>query len=67
MKICFDEESDIISISLDDKKEVADSEEVRSGVVLDFDKDGGVIGIEILGDKKRIPLEQLKKFNLEVA
>ncbi len=67
MNIYFDEESDIISISLDDKKEVADSEEVKSGIVLDFDKEGGVIGIEILGAKKRIPLEQLKKFNLEVA
>ena len=67
MNIYFDEESDIISISLDDKKEIVDSEEIRSGVVLDFDKEGQVVGIEILGVKGRIPLEQLKKFNLEVA
>ena len=67
MNIYFDEESDIISISLDDKKEVADSEEIKSEVVLDFDDKGQVIGIEILGVKDRIPLEPLKKFNLEVA
>ena len=67
MNIYFDEESDIISICLDDSKKVADSEEVRSGVVLDFDDQGRVIGIEMLGVKDRIPLEQLKKFNLEVA
>ena len=67
MNIYFDEESDIISISLVDKKEVVDSEEIKSGVVLDFDDKGQVIGIEILGVKGRIPLEQLKKFNLEVA
>ena len=67
MNIYFDEESDIVSISLDDKKKVVDSEEVKSGVVLDFDEDGGVIGIEILGAKNRIPLDRLKKFNLEVA
>ena len=67
MNIYFDEESDIISIALDDKKKVADSEEIKSGIVLDFDDKGQVIGIEILGVKDRIPLEQLKKFNLEVA
>ena len=61
MNIYFDEDSDIISISLDDKKEVADSEEIRSGVVFDFDDKGQVIGIGILGVKERIPLEQLKK------
>ena len=67
MNIYFDEESDIISICLDDSKKVADSEEVRSGIVLDFDDQGRVIGIEMLGVKSRIPLDQLKKFNLEVA
>jgi len=67
MNIYFDEESDIVSISLDDQKEVADSEEIKSGIVLDFDNEDQVIGIEILGVKNYIPLEQLKKFTLEVA
>ncbi|MCY4524043.1 MAG: DUF2283 domain-containing protein [Halobacteriovoraceae bacterium] len=67
MNIRFDEESDVIYIRLDDSKKITDSEEVQSGIVLDFDDKGGVIGIEILGVKKHIPLDQLKKFNLEVA
>ena len=67
MNIYFDEESDIVSISLDDEKKIAESEEVTSGVVLDFDDEGGVIGVEILGVKSRVPLEQLKTFKLAVV
>ena len=67
MNIYFDEESDIVSISLDEKKEIVDSEEIKSGVVLDFDKDGQVVGIEILGVKGRIPLQKLKMCNFKVA
>ena len=67
MKIRFDEESDIIYIRLDDSKKIVDSEEVKSGVVFDFDDQNRIVGIEILGVKRNIPLKQLKNIAFEVA
>ena len=67
MKIHFDEKTDAIFIRLDDSKKIAESQEVEDGVILDFDNQGKVIGIEILQVKNRIPLEQLKEFKFQVA
>ena len=66
MKIHFDEKSDAVYILLDKNKEIIESQEVESGVILDFDDKGQVIGIEIIGVKKRIPVEQLKELTLKV-
>lgn len=67
MKIRFDEESDIIYIRLDDTKKIVDSEEVKNGVVVDFENQNRVVGIEILGVKKNIPLKQLKSIAFELT
>jgi uncharacterized protein YuzE len=47
MKIEYDRQADAIYIRLK-AGIVAESEEVRSGVVLDFDTEGKVLGIEML-------------------
>lgn len=67
MKIFFDEKSDAVFIRLDERKKITDSYEVEKGVILDFDDDGEVIGIEILNVKKRIPLKQLKELKFKIA
>ncbi len=67
MKIYFDEKSDAVFIRLNESKEIADSCEVEKGVVLDFDDNGEVIGIEILNVKRRIPLQQLKELKFKIA
>ena len=67
MKVHFDEKSDAVFIRLDDSKKIIDSQEVESGVILDFDSDGKVIGIEILKVKDRISLEQLKELKFQIA
>lgn len=46
---------------------IVDSEEARPGVVLGYDENDQVVGIEILGVKDRIPLENLKQIQFEVA
>ena len=48
-------------------KKIAESCEVEKGVVLDFDGNGDVIGIEILNVKHRIPLKQLKELKFQIA
>lgn len=48
MKIEYDPKADAMYIHLA-KGEVADTDEVRPGVIMDFDADGRVLGIEMLG------------------
>lgn len=67
MKIYFDEKSDAVFIRLDTSKKITESCEVEKGVVLDFDDNGDVIGIEILNVKQRIPMKQLKELKFQIA
>jgi uncharacterized protein YuzE len=53
MKIEYDQQADAMYIRLR-AGDVAESEEVRPGVVLDFDAQGQVLGIEMLVVSKRI-------------
>ena len=47
MKIEYDPKADAMTIRLAND-EVSDSDEVRPGLVLDFDAQGNVLGIEML-------------------
>ena len=47
MRLKYDEQADVIYILLKDAP-VAESDESRPGVVLDYDAQGEVVGIEIL-------------------
>jgi uncharacterized protein YuzE len=53
MKIKYDHQVDALYIDLADSKSDY-SEEVKPGIVLDFDKDGRLVGIEILDVKDTI-------------
>ena len=53
MKIKYDKELDIIYFSFQNKK-VAESEEKRPGIIMDFDDKGNIIGIEVLEASKKI-------------
>ena len=52
MRVEYDPEADAIYIRLR-AGEVADSDEIREGVVMDYDIDGQVLGIELLSASKR--------------
>ncbi len=66
MKVHFDEEADAIYLRLDESK-VVESEEVKPGVILDFNEQNQVVGVEILRVKGRVPLANLKQMQFEVA
>jgi len=66
MKVHFDEKADAVYIRLDDSK-ITDSEEVRPGVVLDFNEQNHVVGVEILKVRDRVPISHLKQMQFEVA
>ena len=64
MRLKIDRESDALYFRLDEAA-VVDSEEVQPGVILDFDKENRVVGIEILGISSRVPIEALRTLQFE--
>jgi uncharacterized protein YuzE len=58
MKISYDPEVDVLSVLFNDSP-IEESDEERPGLILDFDADGNVVGIEVLNASMRVdnPLE----------
>jgi uncharacterized protein YuzE len=52
MKIKYDQEVDILLIAFSDSK-IYESDESKPGVILDYDKEGNIVKIEILDASKR--------------
>lgn len=53
MKVNYDRETDILNIILS-KTSVTESDENKSGIILDHDENGKLVSIEILDITKRI-------------
>ena len=66
MKVHVDQEADALYLRLDDSA-VVESEEVHPGVVLDFDADNQVVGLEVLNVRDRPPAANLRQIQFEVA
>ncbi len=66
MRLKVDKANDAVCLRLDEAK-VVESEEVQPGVILDFDAEGRVIGVELLGFAKRVSAEALNTVLLETA
>ena len=66
MRMHYDEQVDALYLSLDES-DVVESEEVKPGIILDFNSAGEVVGIEVLDVKRRVPSADLKELKFEVA
>jgi uncharacterized protein YuzE len=66
MKIHFDKSADALYLHLNEAP-IVSSEEVRPGVILDFDRNNQVIGMEILNVGTRIPVETLRDVKVHVT
>ena len=66
MRIKIDKESDALYFRLDDST-IVESEEVRPGVILDFDKNENVVGIEFLRISKRATKEELSNLQFQTS
>jgi uncharacterized protein YuzE len=58
MKIAYYPDTDSMYIDLSAKSSV-ESKEVSSGVVLDFDSDGNIVGIDIDNASKKLDLSEI--------
>jgi len=66
MKLRYDEQVDILYIRL---KETLyhESDEIREGLILDYDKDGNIIGIEIMDVSEYLSPEELSTVSFDVS
>jgi len=53
VKVTYDPEVDVLRILLSEAA-IEESDEDKPGVILDYDKDGNVVGLEILDASKRM-------------
>ena len=60
MKLTIHKEDDALYLRLDDS-EIVESEEVKDGIILDYNAVGQVVGVEILylSQKSSSPLQQI--------
>lgn len=65
MKLIVHKEDDALYLSLDDS-DVVESEEVSDGIILDYNAEGKIIGIELLYISQRSP-NSLQKILLETS
>jgi uncharacterized protein YuzE len=66
MRIKVDKETDTLYFRLDESR-IVDSEEVKPGVILDYDADDRVVGVEFLGVSFRASEEELSSLQFQTA
>jgi uncharacterized protein YuzE len=54
MKVSYDETTDTLSVILIDNTPVAESDEDKPGIILDYDATGNLVSLEILDASKRV-------------
>ena len=66
MKLKIDEQSDALYLRLNEAA-IVESEEVQPGVILDFDEQGRVGGVELLRVKERTAGASLRTVTVETV
>ncbi len=66
MRVRMDEGADALYIRFEESP-IVESEEVSPGVILDFDGNGRVVGLEMLNVRQRLPGADLKRVEVEVV
>jgi uncharacterized protein YuzE len=66
MRVRVDREADAVYVHLTDRA-IRDSAEVADGIVLDYDDEGRIVGVEVLDASKRTEdPTTLTQFNLDL-
>ena len=66
MRINYDRQADAMYIRFSEAK-YYQSDEVKEGIILDFDKSGKIIGMEVLDVSERLPQESMSSIHFEMA
>jgi uncharacterized protein YuzE len=65
VKVSYDPRTDTLSLILKEDATVAESDEDKPGVILDYDEHGDLISMEILDASRRVT--QTKKMEFQIA
>lgn len=65
MKAAYDPRTDTLSIILKEDARIAESDEDKPGVILDYDDEGNLVSLEILDASKRVT--DANKVDFELA
>ncbi|MFN7812212.1 MAG: DUF2283 domain-containing protein [Planctomycetia bacterium] len=63
MKVLFDPETDTLSVLVMNGV-VAESDEPRPGIILDYDANGSLLSVEILDASKHMPIPRQVEFEV---
>jgi uncharacterized protein YuzE len=65
MKATYDARTDTLSIILKPDAQVAESDEDKPGIILDYDEQGNLVSLEILDASKRVG--ETRRFEFEMT
>jgi uncharacterized protein YuzE len=65
VKVSYDPKTDTLSLVFKDNTAVAESDEEKPGIILDYDKEGNLVSLEILDASKRVT--EARKVDFQVA
>jgi uncharacterized protein YuzE len=54
MKVSYNETTDTLSMIFKDNTPIAESDEAKPGIILDYDATGNLVSLEILDASKRV-------------
>ena len=66
MKLTVDKDNNALYFRLDENV-IVESEEIRPGVILDFDLKGNVVGVEFLNISERVSKEELTTLQFQTV
>jgi uncharacterized protein YuzE len=64
MKVAYDPRTDTLTVILKENTPVAESDEEKPGVILDYDAVGNLISLEILDASRRVTETRRMEFQL---
>lgn len=64
MKVSYDARTDTLSVILKEKAAIAESDEDKPGIILDYDHRGDLVSLEILDASKRVTEARKVEFQM---
>jgi uncharacterized protein YuzE len=66
MKVAYDHPTDTLTVVLKEDAVVAESDEDKPGVILDYDAEGNLVSLEILDASKRVTDAQKVEYRVGI-